>query len=94
MEVTRGKLTNTVNGDTLPDPLVDLVHHGRDLAPAGVVEVVVVNVQLRRGIREARGAEGDADVGLAEDVGEGRAANCAVVVESFVYDVLCIVSLR
>lgn len=53
-----------------------------------LVEVVIVNVQLRIGISFAGSFESDANEVLAQDVREDRLAQGTVLVEDFVHDVL------
>lgn len=82
--------TNTVNGDALADPLLHLASHRLRLGVAGLVEVVVVDVQLSIGIRGPGGAESDADKVLAEDLREDGGTEGAVFVEDLIDNVLII----
>ena len=48
---------------------------------AGVLNIILVDVELGGGVGSARGLESNADVGLAEGVVEDIRAPCAVIVE-------------
>lgn len=79
---------DTVNGDALRDPLLDVVAHaGGDLGSVGRVKAVVVDVQLGVGVSLAGSAEGNADKLLAEDAGEDRVTQTAVPLEDLVDNV-------
>jgi hypothetical protein len=65
-----GLRTNTVNGDTSSDPLLDVADHGGRLCVGSRVEVVVVDVTLRVGVSRLGGLESDAHKVLPEDVVE------------------------
>lgn len=65
-------------------------HAGRDLGVGGAVEVVVVEVEDGVGVRRAGGLEGDGDEVFAQDLGEDRRPQGAVLVEDLVAYVLSI----
>ena len=68
------------------EELLDEVEHGCRLG-ARLLDVVVVDVQLRVRVRRARRLERDRDVGRAERVVEDVRAPRTVVVERLVHDV-------
>lgn len=80
---------DAVDGDAGLEPLGDVRDHALDeLGVVGPVEVVVVDVEHAGGVDGAGGLEGDAHKVLAEDVGEDRGAQRAVLVEHLVDDIL------
>jgi hypothetical protein len=68
----------------LTPPLIHQTDHPPRLAVVDVVEIVVVDIQLRVGVRGASGFKGDAHEVFAEDVGEYAGAEGSVFVEDFV----------
>ena len=88
--VEMGLRTNTVDGDALGNPLLDVGDHtGLELGGVGVVNAVIVDVQLGVGVGGAGSAEGNADELLTQNLGEGRVlAERTVPVEDLVKNVL------
>lgn len=85
----KGKLTNSVNGDSGCEPLLDVRDHTvGDLGVARRVEVIVVQVEDSVRISRTSSLEGDGDEVLAQDLGEDGRAQGAVLVEDLVADVL------
>jgi hypothetical protein len=83
-----GLRTDTVDGDTLRHPFVDLLDHSAGkLSVVGVVEVVVVDVQLGGGISGASSAEGNTDEVLAEDSTKDAITERAVLSKDLVDNV-------
>lgn len=83
-----GLRTDTIDGDTLRHPLVDLLDHSAgNLSVVGVIEVVVVDVQLGGGISGASSAEGNTNEVLAEDSAENTITERAVLSKDLVDDV-------
>ena len=80
--------TNAIDRDTLRNPLVDVAAHAVDLAVVGTVEVVVVDVELGRGIRLTGSLESDGNEFLAKDSRVNRVSQGSVLVEDLVDDVL------
>lgn len=84
-----GLRADAVDGDAGRDPLLDVGDHaGGHLRVVGLVEVVVVDVQLRIRVRLARRLERDAHEVLAKHLREYGAAEGSVLVEDLVYDIL------
>jgi hypothetical protein len=54
--------------------------------------LVIIDVQLRRGIHRARGLEGNPHKVLAQHAGENAVAEGAVLIEDFIDNVLYIIS--
>jgi hypothetical protein len=88
LQMTLG--TDTVNGNTSSPPLLDVLDHSLGLSVLGVVQVVVVDVQLGVGVGLAGGLEGDPDKVLAENVVEHAGAEATVLLEHLVDDVPCV----
>lgn len=80
--------TDAVDGDTLADPLGDVLDEALGFGVGGAVEVVVVDVEFCVWVGGAGGVEGDADVVFAQDLVPVGLAEGAVFVEDFVGDVL------
>ena len=76
--------TDTVNGDTGSDPLLDVAGHGLGLGVAGAVEVVVVDVELGLWVGGLCGSESGGNKVLAENVVEDGGAEGTVLVEDLV----------
>jgi hypothetical protein len=81
-------LTNAVNGNALRDPLVDKVNHAVDLAVAGGVKVVVVDVQFGVGVGGTRRLESNLDKLLSEDTREDGVSESTVLSKDLVQNVL------
>jgi hypothetical protein len=88
--VEMGLRTNTVNGDALGNPLLDVGDHtSLELGGVGIVNAVVVDVQLGVGVSGAGSAEGNANELLTQNLGERRVlAESTIPVEDLVEDVL------
>lgn len=83
-----GLATNTVDGDTLSNPLVNVIDHtAGNLGVVGNVKVVVVDVELGVGVSGAGSAEGNSDHVLAEDLVDLAVAHASVLGEDLVDDV-------
>lgn len=83
-----GLRSNTIDRDTSGNPLVDMSDHTRrDLSVIDLVEVIVVDEQLRVRVRSARSLERNGDEVFAENVVEDTAAHAAVFVENFVHHI-------
>ena len=81
-------LTNAVNGHASSKPLLDVRDHTvGQLRIVGIVQVVVVDVQLGTGICFAGSLKRNAHKVLAEDTGEDGVAERAILVEDLVDDV-------
>ena len=79
---------DTVNRNALGEPLVDLFDHAPgDLGVVGIVQVVVVDVELGVRISGSCGAEGDANKVLAKDTAEDAIAERAVLGKDLVDDI-------
>jgi hypothetical protein len=80
--------TDTINGDTLRDPLVDVSDHaGSDLGIVGNVEVVVVDVQLSVGVGGAGSLERNSHEVFTENAAEDAVAEASVFGEDLVNDI-------
>ena len=79
--------TDTVDGDTGGDPLLDVLGKGLGLCVVGSVKVVVVDVTLGRWVSLLGSLESDADKVLTEDVVEDAGTEAAVLLEHLVDDV-------
>lgn len=88
--VEMGLRTDTVNGDALGDPLLDVSDHtSLELGGVGVVNAVIVDVQLGVGVSSAGSAEGNANELLTQNLSEGRVlAEGTIPVEDLVEDIL------
>ena len=78
---------DTVNGNTLGDPLLDVFGHALGLCVRSNVEVVVVDVQLGGRVSSLGGLESNADKVLAKDVVEDTGTEASVLGEHLVDDV-------
>ena len=76
--------TNTVNGNTGGNPLLDVASHGLGLSVAGAVEVVVVDVELGLWVGGLGSSESGGDKVLTENVVEDGRAERTVFVEDLV----------
>jgi len=79
--------TDAINGNTGRYPGLDFVDHALSLGVAGLVQIVVVDVQLRIRIRSPRSREGNLDEILAEHIVEDRAPERAILIKDLVDDV-------
>lgn len=80
-----GLCADTVDGNALRHPLVDVVDHTPGhFGIVGNVEVVVVDVELRVGVGGASGAEGDSDEVFAQHAAEYAVSKVAVLGEDLV----------
>lgn len=79
--------TNTVDGDTGGNPLLDVGDEALGLCVGGRVEVVVVDVELGVRVGGTGGLEGNADVVLTKNLHEDVLAEGAVLVEGLVDNV-------
>jgi hypothetical protein len=82
------QLTNSIDGNTSSDPLLDLGGETSELGVGSRVEVVVVDVTLSVRSSLLGGLEGDADEVLAQNTREDRVAEGTVLGEDLVDDVL------
>lgn len=83
-----GLCANTVNGNALGHPLVNVCDHtSGNLGVVGNVQVVVVDVELGVGISGACGAESDTNKVFAEDTAEDAVSKLAVLGEDLVHDI-------
>jgi hypothetical protein len=83
-----------VNRNASCNPLLHVSHHASGhFGVGGCVQIIVVDVELGIWIRRMGCVEGNRDKVLTQHVGEDGAAQRAILVENFVYDVLwCIQS--
>jgi hypothetical protein len=80
-----GLRADTVNWNSLRQPLVDVVDHtAGHLGVVGDVEVVIVDVELCGRVGGASGAEGDANKVLAKHAAENAVPEVTVLGEDFV----------
>lgn len=93
VSVTYHLAANAVNGNASGAPLLDVFDHTLGLAVVGNIDVVVVDVELGRGVSGTSGLEGNADVVLADDLHPVALPESTVLVEDLVGDVLPIISM-
>lgn len=88
--VEMGLGADTVDGDALGNPLLDVGDHtSLKLGGVGVLNAIVVDVQLGVGVGGAGGAESNADELLTQNLGERRVLTEGTIpVENLVDDVL------
>jgi hypothetical protein len=86
--VTYHLAANAVNGNASGAPLLDVLDKTLGLTVVGDIKVVVVDVQLGRGVSGTSGLEGNADVVLADDLQPVALPESTVLVEDLVGDVL------
>jgi len=79
--------TDTIDGDTGGDPLLDVGDEASGLGVSGRVQVVVVDVQLGVGVGGTGGLEGNADVVFTDDLHEDVVAESTVLVKGLVNNV-------
>ena len=79
---------NTVNGNASGAPLLDVLDHTLGLSVVGKIKVVVVDVQLGRGVSSTSSLKDNADAVLTDDLHPVALLESTILVEDLVGDVL------
>lgn len=78
---------DAVDGDAISDKTLDERNDSVDLSTS-IVEVIIVDEELRGGVSFLGCAEGNVDELRPEDVVEDGRSPGSVIVEDFIYDIL------